>query len=106
MPTLNALLIRMPVAAGLPSVSGAALGLAGGALEIEPLFATDGAPGLGVAGGRKQWYIARPTGSIAGASDWDLAYEALARFTAGPGAAPAALPDLIEPDLIQEWPHQ
>ena len=104
---LNALLIRMPRSGAAPGIASAAtLGLAGGAFEIEPLFAVDGAPGLGVAGGGRQWYLARPSGSTAGGKPWEMAYETLARISAGPGVASAAAPDMVEPDLIQQWPHE
>src|SRR4051794_34774394 len=97
--TVKALLIRLPAGAA-PQ----ALGLAAG-VALEPLFTTaePASPGLGVAAGPRQWHIARPRGSTAGANAWDLAHDTLARLATGPGIA--AAPDLIEPDLVQDWLH-
>jgi len=107
MPTLNALLLRMPATAGPPaSAAGMSLRLTGGTFDFEPLFATQDTPGgLGAAAGGKQWYVARPRGSLDGANPWEVAHEEQARFSSAVGVATGAAPDLIEPDLLQSWPH-
>ncbi len=105
-PSLNALLLRIPAGAGSSlAPSGTALGLAGASFDLEPLFAV-GMPGLALAAGTQEWYIARPRVSLASANPWDLAHEAYAHFTSGPGVSSRPLPDLIEPDLLQQWPHE
>jgi hypothetical protein len=104
-PSLNALLVRLPAGAGASlAASGGALGLAGANFDLEPLFATR-APGLGLAAGAQGWYIARPKTSLTGANPWDVAHEALARLTLGTALAAGAAPNFIEPDLLQQWPH-
>src|SRR5687768_6740459 len=102
-PSLNALLVRFPAGAAL-ATSGNALALGAG-MDFEPLFTT-GAPGVALAGGGREWYIARPKATTTGANPWDVAHEAHARLASAAGIAARVAPDLIEPDLLQQWPHE
>jgi hypothetical protein len=105
-PSLNALLLRIPAGAG-PSLaaSGNALSHAGASFDLELLF-TIGVPGLALAAGTQEWYIARPKTSLAGANPWDVAHQAYERFTSGLGVALGPSLDFIEPDLLQQWPYE
>jgi hypothetical protein len=105
-PSLNALLLRLPAGSG-PAIAapGKALSLAGARFDLEQLFAV-GAPGLGLVAGAREWYVARPKASVAGPNPWDVAHEAHARLTSGRGLTAGAAPDFIEPDLLQQWPHE
>lgn len=82
-----------------------ALSLAGTSFEFEPLFATQ-AQGLALAGAGKQWYIARPKGSTAGANPWDVAHAAWSDSTSRQGITGGVHPEIIEPDLQQEWLYE
>jgi hypothetical protein len=86
------------------AASGKALGLGAG-VDFEPLFVTH-TPAMALAGAAREWFIAKPKATTTGANPWDVAHEAHARLTAGIGIAAGVTPDLIEPDLLQQWPHE
>ncbi len=105
-PSLPALLLRVPAGAGPALVApGNVRSFAGVPFDLELLFAVR-TPGVALAPSGHEWYLARPSGSVAGVNPWDLAHEAHARFTVGPAAAAGFSPDFIEPDLLQQWPHE
>jgi hypothetical protein len=83
----------------------AKLGLASGAdLEFEHLFDTTGPRGLSMAASAPStWYAAKPKSSVAGAHPWEYAHELHAALSGGIGVAAGNAPDLIEPDLQQDW---
>ncbi|QDV41023.1 Subtilisin DY [Stieleria neptunia] len=103
---INGFLMRLPAAAsGALAASGDALKPAGNKFEFEPLFSTP-ASNLGLAadgGGGKDWILARPKESLDGGNPWDLVHETREMMAGGLGLASGATPDLIEPDLWQDW---
>src|SRR5687767_3714026 len=107
-PSFHALLMRFPSGtAGRLAVTRAAgiVGAAGVEFQFEPLFEPDRgtAQGFGIAGGGgREWHVARPRQSIAGAHPWEVAYQ----MASGVAALTGAAPDVVEPDLIQKWDYQ
>ncbi|WP_372896737.1 S8/S53 family peptidase, partial [Stieleria sp.] len=101
---INGFLIRLPAAAsGALAASGDALKAAGNQFEFEPLFSTSSSTlGLAAADG-KDWILARPKKSFGGGNPWDMVHEAREMMAGGLGLASDATPDLIEPDLVQDW---
>lgn len=79
--------------------------LAAAGMALEPLFDTSSSSagiGLGAAPGPvHEWYVARYPGT-AGQNPWDAAHKLIAR-TAGAGLTMGAVPEIIEPDLLQQW---
>jgi hypothetical protein len=103
-----ALLMRFPKTAAVGfAAAGPGHPVVAAGLALEPLFETaaagGGAMGLaaGVPGQVHEWYVARPAGT-AGRNPWDVAHEAMARVS-GAGFALGASPEIIEPDLLQQW---
>jgi hypothetical protein len=111
LPPVNALLLRFPAGSGaLMAASGSRLGISGASMDLEPLFTTADtttpASGLAATSTRREWMIARLNGSTAGANPWDIAHDAMERSSSGVGFAAGAMPDIVEPDLLQQWPYQ
>jgi len=95
------LLLRFPKSATASLAAAGRLRTVTG-LDLEPLFETSApaGPGLAAAGTEAAWYLARAADS-AGRHPWDVAHEALSQ--AGAGLAEGLAPDIIEPDLVQQW---
>ncbi|WP_083842757.1 S8 family serine peptidase [Schlesneria paludicola] len=100
------LLMRFPKTSttGFAVASGSQLAAMG--ITLEPLFETQGpsisAKALGASPTAvHEWYVARPIGT-AGRNPWDVAHEVMSR-AAGTNLALGSAPDIIEPDLLQQW---
>src|SRR4030095_16875672 len=103
-PLVRGWLVRVPAGAGIGLAGGAprTIRAAGVAFELEPLFRTSGADGVGLtAADGAEWHIARPVGVVDGAEGWALAHAAVA---AGAGMAAGAAV-FVEPDYLQDWPY-
>ena len=108
----KAFLIRFPSKAGValgPIVP--KLGIAGSKFEFEPLFSASGAErdsGLGLAKseGVAEWFSATPHKDADIANQWDLAHKMLGELSKSTSLASVSMPDIVEPDLIQQWPYQ
>ena len=103
------LLMRFPkTSPNAFAASGSGHPFAAAGIDLEPLFDTvspsDAVAGLtaGSTGGIHEWYVARPRGT-AGQNPWDVAHNAMARASGGTTLAIGALPEMIEPDLLQQW---
>nr|WP_161501239.1 S8 family serine peptidase [Rhodopirellula sp. SM50] len=101
---INGFLVRLPAAASAALAASAdALKPAGNRFEFEPLFSTSLSK-LGVAAADgKDWILARPKESFGGGNPWDMVHEAREMMAGGVGLAGDTVPDLIEPDLWQDW---
>src|SRR5688572_4890358 len=113
MEKLNGLLLRFPPGGGARFAAAAgplSFDGAGGVLELEPLFSTGGLTDVGVAesAAGREWYLARLKRPPDAANEWDVAYEAYRSLTSGVGlsANEGAAPELVEPDLLQQWPYE
>src|SRR5580765_415505 len=103
-PVVRGLLVRVPAGAAIGLAAGAprTVRAAGVAFELEPLFRTSGAAGVGLtAADGAEWHVARPVGAVDGAEGWALAHAAVA---AAAGMA-AGAPVFVEPDFLQDWPY-
>jgi hypothetical protein len=103
-PVVRGLLVRVPAGAAIGLAAGAprTIRAAGVAFELEPLFRTPGAAGVGLtAADGAEWHVARPVGAVDGAGGWALAHAAVA---AAAGMA-AGAPVFVEPDFLQDWPY-
>ncbi|HWL09842.1 MAG TPA: S8 family serine peptidase [Planctomicrobium sp.] len=100
------LLLRLPKSANaaLSGTTQGRLKKAGG-LTLEPLFETASpmSVGLGLSGRgqSREWYAAHCAGT-AGKNPWDVAHELVGRINRT-GLAANETPDVIEPDLLQQW---
>lgn len=99
-----ALLVRMPQTGGVAFAAASTAGpLAAAGLTAEPLFevparfTTEAALAGAVP---REWYRLSISGA-GGENPWDVAHDALAR--ASVALAAAVPPDIIEPDLLQQW---
>ena len=105
-PSLNGLLLRFPAGTSMAlAASRSAPRLARAKFDLEPLFATHAA-GLALAPVGKEWFVGRRQAATGDANPWDVAHEAHARLTSGAGLVAGVAPDLIEPDLLQQWPYE
>ncbi|QEG00341.1 Subtilisin DY [Stieleria maiorica] len=105
MSTINGLLVRLPAAASEAlAASGDRFTLASGKFEFEPLYSVATTTlGLSGAKGGMEWMLARPKESVDGANPWDVVHDAREMMSRGVGLAGDVVPDLIEPDLLQDW---
>ncbi len=102
-PSLKGLLLRVPTGAARSlATAGPGLGVAGQGFDFETLFSTSPS-GMGLAADGRDWVLARPHAATDGANPWDLVHEVHERMTQGAGLAAGVSPDLIEPDLLQDW---
>src|SRR5262249_354893 len=99
--SLQALLLRFPAGTSARlAASRSSLRAPDTKFALEPLFTTvpAGPEGYGLAAtGHREWCIARPGHDVE--KPWEAAYEALARAAQDTGARP----DIVEPDVWQEW---
>ncbi|MCS7466838.1 S8 family serine peptidase [Stieleria sp. ICT_E10.1] len=102
---MNGLLLRVPnSAADAPALAGEHGAPSSDQFDFEWLFSTSAAgTELAAASAGKAWMLARPKQSIDGANPWDLAHTAREMMADGIGLAGDTVPDLIEPDLVQDW---
>ena len=103
-PQLQGLLIRVPAEISPSLTAGKSFRrLAGTKFELEPLFKTAAAQKTSLASPEREWFVARPTGTVNNDTPWDVIHEAMTSLEKGPGIADGVLPDAIEPDLLQSW---
>ena len=103
--TTQRLLVRIPTH-GRPSAAASRRHLlAATGLDLQPLRPSGPQVGLDSAAvDRHEWHTAQLPDGSEGVNSWDAAHEALARIERAPALAAMARPDLIEPDLLQQWP--
>ncbi|WP_182864694.1 S8 family serine peptidase [Rhodopirellula sp. JC639] len=109
MPPINrpikGLLLRVPRAANeAPAVAGQSIAASSDKFDLEWLFSTSPAEtGLAATSAGQAWMLARPQESVDGANPWDLVHDAREMMSRGVGLTGDVVPDLIEPDLVQDW---
>ena len=100
-PACKGFLVRLPAGAGAAlgaSGKSRTLNAASARFELEPLFKVAKA-GTGFAKGGSEWHLARLASGSLDASPWDAAHKAISRASLA-----GAMPEMVEPDLVQEWP--
>lgn len=99
--SFQGILLRIPADKGQAmSLAGKSLQLAGTNFDLEPLFDVP-ASRTALVTAERQWVLARGGQSISGENPWEFTHESLGSL----GAAAGVMPDFIEPDLQQQWPH-